>query len=357
MSDLESLGNFLRQIRINHKITQKDLAKILGLSPTFVNNIENGKKRPTAETVFKIFQIFNLSYSDITFILNSYLKLANSKNKAKLIESLLSHNIFLLFIDSFNFYDDFKQLFTTTSQRYSLAQSFLDTVTAITKIKAGVSKTLTNGTDDFLATITKLKENNDFLVFNKVKLTDEHYKFLSTFNTYLDPSDEFWDIDNHNILIQEFTEALKQHCGIDIENLTPQDVKTILLNRYNNKLYTIEDSLITRAIKGEFFKGKIPYDLFKRSEKLIQANGDFYVTWFHSTIPEIEIKLIFYSSLQLIENKLKPFLSMLEQHDKEFANRFTSHILDYIDLLENAYYTDNKGVGFRILKSGKKEDD
>jgi transcriptional regulator with XRE-family HTH domain len=37
------LGELLRYIRKKHKLTQKDLAEMLGVSPAYISNAENGK--------------------------------------------------------------------------------------------------------------------------------------------------------------------------------------------------------------------------------------------------------------------------------------------------------------------------
>lgn len=40
------LGDLLRYIRKKHKLTQKDLAEMLGVSPAYISNAENGKLPP-----------------------------------------------------------------------------------------------------------------------------------------------------------------------------------------------------------------------------------------------------------------------------------------------------------------------
>jgi len=37
------LGELLHYIRKKHKLTQKDLAEMLGVSPAYISNAENGK--------------------------------------------------------------------------------------------------------------------------------------------------------------------------------------------------------------------------------------------------------------------------------------------------------------------------
>lgn len=44
MSDLTEYGKFIRKIRIDKNINQKEHADLLGVSPTFLSNMEKGKK-------------------------------------------------------------------------------------------------------------------------------------------------------------------------------------------------------------------------------------------------------------------------------------------------------------------------
>lgn len=48
---LQLLGNNLRLLRRKHNLSQLDLSTRTGLSNTFINNIENGKKWVSAETL------------------------------------------------------------------------------------------------------------------------------------------------------------------------------------------------------------------------------------------------------------------------------------------------------------------
>lgn len=45
--------SLLRQLRIDHKLTQQELAKKLGISTVFVRKIENGDANPGRETMLK----------------------------------------------------------------------------------------------------------------------------------------------------------------------------------------------------------------------------------------------------------------------------------------------------------------
>ena len=53
-------GTLLRQLREKHKLTQADIAKILHMSRASYSNIETGRKKPSAETLAILSNIYNL---------------------------------------------------------------------------------------------------------------------------------------------------------------------------------------------------------------------------------------------------------------------------------------------------------
>lgn len=93
----------LEKILKDNKITQKELAKEINLTPAGINNYIKGKTEPNIDTLIKIANYFNISldylvdrpYSnDIGFItndekelLNNYKKL-NKINKIKILAEL-----------------------------------------------------------------------------------------------------------------------------------------------------------------------------------------------------------------------------------------------------------------------------
>ena len=53
-SESEKLGNNLKRIRTKKGVTQGNIARSLGVSRSFVSNIENGKTNPTLATISKL---------------------------------------------------------------------------------------------------------------------------------------------------------------------------------------------------------------------------------------------------------------------------------------------------------------
>ncbi len=58
---MPEFANRLKQIRVERKITQKELANYLNVSQNAVFNWENGKRQPTMTTISKIAEYFNVS--------------------------------------------------------------------------------------------------------------------------------------------------------------------------------------------------------------------------------------------------------------------------------------------------------
>lgn len=62
-----NLGRALKQIRVFHSFKQKDLANQLGLSPSYISEIEKGFKEPSLSVISKYSSLFNIPESSILF--------------------------------------------------------------------------------------------------------------------------------------------------------------------------------------------------------------------------------------------------------------------------------------------------
>lgn len=58
--DLQKFGKRLKSLRLDHKLTQLELAEILDMSPNFIGMIERGERNTTVENVFKIARALNI---------------------------------------------------------------------------------------------------------------------------------------------------------------------------------------------------------------------------------------------------------------------------------------------------------
>lgn len=61
------LGEALRLIRVFHDRKINELAQEIGLSPSYISEIENGRKTPSLETIEKYAKYFNTSRGAIMF--------------------------------------------------------------------------------------------------------------------------------------------------------------------------------------------------------------------------------------------------------------------------------------------------
>jgi putative transcriptional regulator len=61
------MNNKLRDIRLEQKLTQQDLADQLLVSRQTVISIESGKYSPSLELAFKISKLFEINIEDIFF--------------------------------------------------------------------------------------------------------------------------------------------------------------------------------------------------------------------------------------------------------------------------------------------------
>ena len=58
--DVQKFGKRLKALRLDHSLTQLELAEILDMSPNFIGMIERGERNTTVENVFKIARALNV---------------------------------------------------------------------------------------------------------------------------------------------------------------------------------------------------------------------------------------------------------------------------------------------------------
>ena len=61
----KDVGHRLKVARIDARMTQEDLAKASGVSPTGIVNIENGYNSPTLENAYKIAKAIGCTVNDL----------------------------------------------------------------------------------------------------------------------------------------------------------------------------------------------------------------------------------------------------------------------------------------------------
>ena len=63
--DLKKFGKRLKALRLDHSLTQLELAEILDMSPNFIGMIERGERNTTVENVFRIARALNVKPSNL----------------------------------------------------------------------------------------------------------------------------------------------------------------------------------------------------------------------------------------------------------------------------------------------------
>lgn len=61
----------LKMLRVGANLTQEQIAEKLGISPATWSKWENGKTFPDVADIIKIEKLFNISYSDINFLIDN----------------------------------------------------------------------------------------------------------------------------------------------------------------------------------------------------------------------------------------------------------------------------------------------
>ena len=80
---IKGLGERIKKLRISRKLSQRELAELLGVSVTLISNYENSERTPSAENIISLANIFRCS--------SDYL-LGINKSNNNLDTSMLSDN-------------------------------------------------------------------------------------------------------------------------------------------------------------------------------------------------------------------------------------------------------------------------
>ncbi|MCH4091856.1 helix-turn-helix transcriptional regulator [Acetobacter sp.] len=87
------IGDALRMIRVFHDLSQKDAAEKLEIAPSFLSEIEKGKKKPTLDLLKRYANEFKMPVSSIMFFSE---EMANASRSEKLRLTVSSKVLSLL---------------------------------------------------------------------------------------------------------------------------------------------------------------------------------------------------------------------------------------------------------------------
>jgi transcriptional regulator with XRE-family HTH domain len=62
---LVSIGDNIRKYRKSGKLTQKDLGEAIGISNTYLSDIETGRTNPSIKTLKKIAKALDINYIEL----------------------------------------------------------------------------------------------------------------------------------------------------------------------------------------------------------------------------------------------------------------------------------------------------
>lgn len=65
--DYRTVGLRIRRNRLEHKITQEELAFLVSTSAAYISNIERGRKRPSLEKLSEIADILGVTLNDLVY--------------------------------------------------------------------------------------------------------------------------------------------------------------------------------------------------------------------------------------------------------------------------------------------------
>ena len=97
------IGDALRLIRVLHDKKSRDLATELGISASYLSEIEHGRKRPSLDIISEYARVFRIKPSVILFFAEELAEAEASKNHSGIRSKLL---LFMNAVDRFTHLDD-----------------------------------------------------------------------------------------------------------------------------------------------------------------------------------------------------------------------------------------------------------
>lgn len=86
------MGEVLRKIRMIYGYKAKEMSRLLDISPSYLSEIENNKKKPTLDLLEKYSKIFQIKVSSIIAMSENYNEdLKNNLNINKVMVRLMNY--------------------------------------------------------------------------------------------------------------------------------------------------------------------------------------------------------------------------------------------------------------------------
>ena len=171
---MEKIGEIIKKLRISRNISQPELAEMLGISPSMMGMIEQGRRKPSDDAKLKICEFFNVSMDYLmgrTTMKNPTREIEVELSKLNLssdeYDNLLNKWIVEQKIDSLNF-DKPNSIIFKAYMDY-ISQKSVDINTSIEEMKKN-----TNIIDKDFINMLKLLNKEDIVSSNYSKSIDSN---------------------------------------------------------------------------------------------------------------------------------------------------------------------------------------
>ena len=88
-AELEPINKILKMLRIAESMSARDLAGLIELSPSYISDIETGRKKPTLGVLEKYGQYFGISPANLLYLQESNQHASNTELLFKVLEKKL----------------------------------------------------------------------------------------------------------------------------------------------------------------------------------------------------------------------------------------------------------------------------
>ncbi len=316
-------GLKLKQIRTDKKLSLFGLAKLTGLSKSYLNEIEKGKKYPKTDKILLLSESLKVPYDHLV-------SLKLDKNLAPIGEILQSKILKEIPLELFGIKEN--NLIDIVANAPAKVNAFISTI-----IKISLNYNLTRESF-FLASLRSYQEaHNNY--FDDIENDVE--KFANSYHINL--SKEISSCDLEEILIEEFGYTINDNELSKHENL--KEIRNIFIQKKNILLI---DRDVTEAQKTFIYAKEIAYNYLKIENRLYtfpwikfesfdQVLHNFIASYFAGAliIPKknLEDKLTtFFESEEWKPAKLHRIINSYNCSEETFYQRLTNILPKYFNI-------------------------
>jgi len=83
------IGDVLKRLRVIYGYKASEMSKMLNISPSYLSEIENGKKQPSLEHLRKYAEIFGIKLSSLILLSESYEEAEKDGKGAAMIRTMM----------------------------------------------------------------------------------------------------------------------------------------------------------------------------------------------------------------------------------------------------------------------------